>query len=458
MSEYSPEVQQLYLEFLTSDDNLFVLCNPIIKTNYFHKSLRPTVTLIQDYVNKHGTVPDRSVIKAHTAVSLQGVDAPTVQSHRDWFLDAFEKFCRHKAIHTAILASTDKLEKGEYGSVEKLVKDAVQVGLVKDMGMDYWDDPLGRLQRIVNNKSDQSTGWKSIDRYLNGGLSRGELTLFAGPSGSGKSLFLQNLALNWSMAGSNVIYITLELSQDLCGMRMDAMVSDYAVKAMFKNMDDTAFKVQMAGKKAGKLQVVQFPNGITVHDIKSYLKTYQTQTGIMVDAIIVDYVDLMMPAGARVRLENLFVKDKLVSEELRNLAVEYNCYMVSASQLNRSAVDEPEYDHSHIAGGLSKIQTADNVIGIIANRTLRQQGRTQIQFMKTRSSNGVDFKVSLAFDIDTLRITDLPDDAEDNETMLATNMYAKLNKKNGDESSTPATQVNTNTDKIKDILRKTGMD
>ena len=80
--------------------------------------------------------------------------------------------------------------------------------------------------------------------------------------------------------------------------------------------------------------------------------------------------------------------------------------MVTASQLNRSAVEEIEFDHSHISGGISKINTADNVFGIFTSRAMRERGRYQIQLMKTRSSSGVGSKVDLEFDINTLRISD----------------------------------------------------
>jgi hypothetical protein len=119
-----------------------------------------------------------------------------------------------------------------------------------------------------------------------------------------------------------------------------------------------------------------------------------------------------MPVSAKVSPNDLFVKDKYVSEELRNLARELNILFVTASQLNRSAVEEIEFDHSHISGGISKINTADNVFGIFTSRAMRERGRYQIQAMKTRSSSGVGQKVDLEFDIESLRIRDLGDDEE----------------------------------------------
>ena len=119
-----------------------------------------------------------------------------------------------------------------------------------------------------------------------------------------------------------------------------------------------------------------------------------------------------MPNGSKVSAENLYIKDKFVSEELRNLAMELNTVFVTAAQLNRGAVEEIEFDHSHISGGLSKIQTADNVFGIFTSRAMRERGRYQLQLMKTRNSGGVGQKIDLEFDIDSLRIRDLADDEE----------------------------------------------
>jgi hypothetical protein len=163
-------------------------------------------------------------------------------------------------------------------------------------------------------------------------------------------------------------------------------------------------------KKAGRLQIKYMPAQSTVNDIRAYIKELQIQTGLRADFLCVDYLDLLMPVSAKVSPNDLFVKDKYVSEELRNLAKELNILFVTASQLNRAAVEEIEFDHSHISGGISKINTADNVFGIFTSRAMRERGRYQLQLMKTRSSSGVGQKVELEFDIESLRIRDLVQD------------------------------------------------
>jgi replicative DNA helicase len=200
------------------------------------------------------------------------------------------------------------------------------------------------------------------------------------------------------------------------------------------------------------------PSGKTANDIRSYIKEYEIKTGRRIDALLIDYLDLMMPVGVKVSAENLFVKDKYVSEELRNLSMELNTITVTASQLNRAAVEEVEFDHSHISGGLSKIQTADNVIGIFTSRAMRERGRYQIQLMKTRSSSGVGAKVDLEFDIDTLKISDI--EGGEAETPAQTNVVNNLKRTPASRPSaeTPVPRAETDSTKLRQFLNNLGND
>jgi len=172
------------------------------------------------------------------------------------------------------------------------------------------------------------------------------------------------------------------------------------------------------------------PNGVNCNDIRTFLREYEIASGEKVDCLLVDYLDLMMPISQKVSGGDLFIKDKYVSEELRNLATERDLLFVTASQLNRGAVEEIEFDHHHIAGGISKVQTADNVVGIFTSNAMREKGRYQIQFMKTRSSSGVGTKVDLRFDPDTLRIEDLQEGDEDAMTITTSSLVDQLKRGN----------------------------
>jgi KaiC/GvpD/RAD55 family RecA-like ATPase len=397
---------------MLEDAQSYVRVQNIFNPDNFDRSLRDTARFIQRHSDEFRTMPDRAQITAATGTKLESIPDLN-EGHFDWFLTEFESFTRRQELERAILKSADLLEKGEYDPVEKLIKDAVQISLTRDMGTDYWADPRDRINRYFNSGGQVSTGWSTLDRLLYGGFSRGELNIFAGGSGSGKSLVMLNLALNWLQQGLSGVYVSLELSEELCALRTDAMLTNMSTKDIRKDIDTTELKVRLVAKKAGQYRVKALSAQSTVNDIRSYLKELQIQTGIRVDFVMVDYLDLLMPVSAKVSPNDLFVKDKYVSEELRNLAKELNVLFVTASQLNRSAVEEIEFDHSHISGGISKINTADNVFGIFTSRAMRERGRYQIQCMKSRSSTGVGQKIDLEYNVETMRITDLGEEAQE---------------------------------------------
>ena len=405
LKEYGIEVQKLFLEMLLEDPVAYTRISNIYNPENFDRSLRPAAEFLKEHGDKYKTLPDRAQISATTGVKLQSVPELN-EGHFEWFMTEFEAFTRRQELERAILKAADLLEKGDYDPVEKLIKDAVQISLTKDMGTDYFADPKGRIEKYFNSGGQVSTGWPQMDRLLYGGFSRGELNIFAGGSGSGKSLVMMNIALNWVQAGLSGVYITLELSEELTSLRTDAMLTNMSTKDIRKDIGTTELKVKLVGKKSGNYQVKGLPAQSNINDIRAYLKEYQIQTGKRVDFVMIDYLDLLMPVSAKVSPNDLFVKDKYVSEELRNLAKELQILMVTASQLNRSAVEEVEFDHSHISGGISKINTADNVFGIFTSRQMKERGKYQIQCMKSRSSTGVGQKIDLEYNIDTMRITD----------------------------------------------------
>lgn len=429
INDYSKDIEDIFISFMMSNKDLFVRCKGIIKSGYFDdKQNRDTVAFIESYSTDFSVIPSLDEIRAVTKKDIKIMEVEAAV-HDGWFLREFEKFCQHKALRDAILSSPNKLDDGRYGEVLADIKAAVEIALVKDLGLDYYADPKARLEALRENKGQVSTGWKTVDEKLFGGLNKGEITIFAGQSGAGKSLFLQNLAVNWAMAGQNVVYLSLELSEKLCAMRIDAMHTNYETREVMRNIDDVHMKIRASQQKSqGSLRIKQMPNGCTTNDIRAFIKEYEIHSCKKVSAILVDYLDLMSPLSKKISAENLFVKDKYVTEELRNLAVELDMVTVSASQLNRGSYEEIEFDPSHIAGGISKVNTADNVIGIFTSAAMKEGGRYQIQFMKTRSSSGVGSKVDLSFNNKSLRIMDLEEDADNAITATSKNIYDQLKR------------------------------
>lgn len=464
--DYSLAVQKLLLSYMISDPTAFTTSQNIINPDHFDDALKNAVRFVLTYANDFKAVPLPEQIAAASGVRVERFPETSPQ-HFSWYTKTIEGFARFKALEHAIIEGVDLLEQGRGGELEALVKAAMTISLMHDMGTDYFADPAGRLERMKDRSQFISTGWKTLDAKLGGGFTRGGLNIWAGGSGSGKSLWLQNIALNWANMGMHVVYISLELAEDLVSLRLDAMVSGFGTKQVFPNMEEVAMRVRMRGMKSGGTLTVKKMNegGTTANDLRAFMKEYEIQTGRRPQALVVDYLDLMHPNNRAINPSDLFVKDKYVSEEMRGLAFEYDLVLATASQLNRSSVEAAEFDHSHIAGGISKINTADNVFAIFAQPHKREQGIYDLQFLKTRSSSAVGQKITMRYDPISMLISDADEAfAEATRTMSAEELQAELKLKTAAPKATdaspapaappPPAPTSAATDRVRELMNR----
>lgn len=436
--------QKLLIEYLISSSEIFSIVLPIVKSEYFDSEFRNSVKFIKQYYKEFNCLPDNDQILAETDNSFKLHDIS--QDKMDYCLKEIESFCKKKAIEKAILKSPDLLESGDYGKIEKLITDAVLVSLNKDMGVRYFEEPYKRLKDYLDNSSVISTGWSTIDQYLDGGISKKEMVIFSGNSGVGKSITLSNLCLNLCEQGLNVLYISLELSETMVARRFDSMVSLLNKKQIKENREMAAMKIELAAKKMGEIFIKRLPRGANANDIKSYLKEFQLKHKYIPDVLAVDYLDIMGTVE-KISSSDIFTKDKLASEELYELGHEFNMYLLTASQQNRSAVGVKETDQSHIAGGISKINTTDICISLLDYKNVGEIG---FRFLKTRSSNGVGKQVGLKWDENVLRLKDF----EDGEISLVSSSSIISNDKNKSASTSVINKDTKNNSKdIADLIK-----
>lgn len=383
------EKQRLILSALCADRDLMALTAGLIKPSYFDPSLKKSVKFINEYFSKFRDAPKTSIVRAETGALLDDIGSIS-RAESKYISEEIEKFCRDKAVEEAIYSGPELLKKGDMGQIIENLKSAISVGLQKDIGLDYFEDPTARLEATLQNQARISTGIPEIDELIGGGLARQELITFLANSGGGKSMNMLNLAHNLLKQGLNGIYITLEMAEGVVTKRMDSMVSHIGQANLLKEMHKVAAAIEKAGSKGyGRFFVKRFPeNRTNINHIQAYLQQLEQSRGFVPDFIVVDYIDIMGTSHA-ISLDNLFIKDKYVTEEIRSLGFDYNCIMISAAQLGRAAIEAEKLNQSHIQGGISKINTSDYVIGIKQTDLMRSQGEIQYDILKSRNSGGV---------------------------------------------------------------------
>jgi len=393
--------QKLLIEYLISSADTFAVCQAIVKPTYFDPEYRNAVKFIKDYYEKYHTTPEIEQIDAETGVKFKmhtiGLDQTS------YCADEIETFCKRRALEQAIISAPPIIEKGDYGAVESMIKEAIMVSLNRDLGLRYFEEVEDRLERMLADNPTEGTEWIDVDELLFGGISRKEMLLISANSGGGKSITLANLAFNFVNKGLNVLYISLELSEDVVAQRFDTMFTGIGRRDWKQHVGELTAKLSDKKNDCGILDIIQMPSGTNANQIRAYLKEFYLHYDMMPDLIILDYLDNMSP-NEKVSADNVFEKDKRCSEQLRQIAVDYNMFCATASQLNRSAVGATHHDHSQIAGGISKINVADVYWSVIMTDTMRAAGEIVFVLQKTRNSDGVGKTVYLKWDGKNLRI------------------------------------------------------
>jgi len=398
--------QLLLVEYMISSPDTFATCTTIINSDYFDPEARDSVKFVQEYYNDYNSLPTPEQIAAETGQDFQLREV--TKDKVEYCSREIEKFCRSMALKQSIMDAASIYESGEadkFPAIETLVRDALMVSLTKDLGTSFFDDVESTLEKLLSSELYEPTGWTEFDDVLGGGLARKQTLLLSANSGGGKSIVMANIALNYVERGKNALYISLELSEEMIYQRYIAMVAGVSTRDWQHQVDDTAHKIHAAGDNAGTLFIKRMAQGSTSNQLRAYLKEFELKNNFIPDVICMDYIDLM-GSNDKISADNIHEKDKRASEEFREIANDYNAIGITASQQNRGAVTATELNHSHIAGGISKINTTDVYVSIIMSDQMRAKGEIALNFLKTRSSDGVGQTIHLDYNKVTLRITD----------------------------------------------------
>lgn len=396
--------QKYIIECLLSSKDIFSRCISIIQAHYFDKDYERVIKFVVDYYSEHGGMPKKRVIDAEFDIQFKKLKI--TRDEVSYVCDEIEKFCKEAAVKEAVLASTEDIKNENYGSMLQRITDAVSITLDRDMGIEFFDNPEEKLKSFEDHQTYESTGIDAIDKHLGGGILRKELTLFSANSGGGKSIMMNNIGATFAHRGMRVLYISLELPEDKIYLRTSAIWSNTNAKEWMSNIPKIAARINQGKKNGGSFVFKRMPQQSSANDIRAYLKQYEIENDCVPDMLIVDYLDLMAPNCGGKGM-NVSDRDKYSTEQLTEILHDFDMYGLSASQQNRDGIGNSSPDQSIIAGGLTKINTTDNYISIYMDAAMRLVGKMMIYFLKTRSSDGVGNSEEIAFNTQTLAITDV---------------------------------------------------
>ena len=313
---------------------------------------------------------------------------PDIQD-REYIISKSVDFCRKQVLKKAMMKSVPLLNKCSFEEIEKLISDALRLGISNDHGYDYIKDFEARF--IERARNPVTTGWAKIDKITKGGLGQGELVVVVAPTGAGKSHVLVHLGAQALKQGKNVVHFTLELADTSVAQRYDACLTGIPLDELINQKDEVYDVIKDID---GQLIVKEFPTkSASVVTLKNHLEKIR-QTEMEIDMVVVDYGDLLKSSTVRRNSEKRHELESIY-EELRGLGQEFGCPVVTASQTNRKGLNEEVITMESISEAFNKCFVADFIISL--SRTIKDRNSNIARIFVAKNRNGPDGIVFSAF-------------------------------------------------------------
>ena len=367
-----------------------------VHPRYFdNKNYRSIISIIKAFFIKRQTIPSATEIASYCTTpelklnlkqTLLKIDQLDKSFNNDELYTNTERFLKEKSVYHTMLDVADDCSKGKVEPTEIFDKfeKCCGINLSVDLGFDLLVDHEKLIENLQIDEPTIPSGWAWVDEMLDGGfLENGRsIYVFAGETNVGKSIFLGNIAVNMAKQGKTVLVVSLEMSELMYAKRLAGNITGLEINNLRHEIPELRTKMQkeVIENPTGKLLIKEFPpSTITASQLGAFMKKIE-QKGIKIDALVLDYVNLMhSPIG-----NNSYERVKYATEQVRALSYTHNCPIITATQLNRSGYDTQDPGLDTIGESMGLAMTADAIFSIFQNEEDRGLDQIRLGVMKNR--------------------------------------------------------------------------
>ena len=429
-------IEQTILSHLVYNEAYARKILPFLKDEYFHNlSDKVVYKLIDDYVLKYNSTPTKEVLMIELN-NRDGLNENTFKESKrliedlqvdntdiKWLVDSTEKFCQEKAIYNAIMASIkiidDKSGATSTGAIPTLLSDALGVSFDVSIGHDYFANADDRYAFYHRTEEHIPFDLDYFNKITKGGLVRKTLNVALAGTGVGKSLFMCHCASHNLTQGKNVLYITMEMSEEKIAERIDANLLNVTVDELATLPKDAYDKKinRVKEKTVGKLIVKEYPTASAGSaNFRHLLNELRIKRNFIPDIIYIDYLNICsssrIKAGANV---NSYTYVKAIAEELRGLAVEFNVPVVSATQTTRGGYGNSDVELTDTSESFGLPATADLMFALISTEKLEDLSQIMVKQLKNRYNDPtIHRKFVVGIERAKMRLYNVEESAQDN--------------------------------------------
>lgn len=382
-----------------------------------HPSYETMATIITSEVGKYTEALKKQVTLFFSKV-INNSEIESSEFIKDHAID----FCRKQVLKKAMIQSVKLLKSSSFEEIQKVIEDAMKLGTNVDFGHDWHMDIDERYR--IKSRNPITTGWSRFDEITQGGFGEQELGVVIAPTGAGKSMVLVHVGATALKEGKTVVYYTLELAETVVGQRFDSCITDIKLNDLLKNKHNVSNKLEEID---GHLIIKEYPSkSASTQTIRSHVERLKKR-GIKPDMIIVDYADLLKPVKSqgekRHELESIY-------EELRGIAQQEKCTVVTASQTNRGGLNAEVITMESISEAFSKCFVADFIFSLSRTPQDKQANTGRVFIAKNRNGpDGLVFPIFADWSNVTMKVLEKADNADEKPEMSSKDNLRFLKEK-----------------------------
>ena len=422
-------IEQTVIRNVLTNEHFMRKTLPFIKPEYFEGVYRILFKEIAKYVAKYNNLPTAESFKIEVDQSDKFNDEqyqhaveiiPQIFANDDidnkWLMDTTEKWCQDRAVYNAIMESISIID-GKHSTLTKnslpdILTKALSVSFDTNIGHDYIENVEERYDFYHEQEERLAFDLEKFNQITKGGIPNKTLNIALAGTGVGKSLFMCHVGAAALTAGKNVLYITMEMSEERIAERIDANLLDEPIDQLEFLSKEQLVKGVSNLKTNGKLIIKEYPTGQAhTNHFRALLNELNLKRNFVPDIIFIDYLNIC--ASSRMKgmggAINSYSYIKAIAEEIRGLAVEFNVPIFSATQTTRSGFSNSDVGLEDTSESFGLPATADLMFALISNEELEQNGQIMVKQLKNRYNDpsqnkrfviGVDRSRMRLFDMD----------------------------------------------------------
>lgn len=349
----------------------------------------PSIEALKISMDKRTDLNEQSYLEINKLIDQLSIDEKTNQ---EWLISETEKFCQDKdlynSIRKAILILDGQDKEYDKGAIPQLLSNSLGISFDTHIGHDFLEDFDARYDYYHRKEERLPFDIEILNKITKGGLPRKSMTVLLATTGGGKSLVKCHVAAQNLLYGNNVLYITMEMAEERIAERIDANILDVTLEELSQMPRDVYEKKinRIKGKTTGKLIVKEYPTG-SAHagHFRHMINELRMKKNFTPDVICIDYLNIC--ASSRVKgaaAGNSYTLVKSIAEEIRGLAMEFDCAVITSSQFNRGGYDNSDVDLTNTSESMGITHTADAIFALITSEELEALGQLMIKQLKNR--------------------------------------------------------------------------